>query len=558
MKQFLFCLTLLFICQNSKAQHKDFYISGSLNFSTGFNSIDGIEPRKPGSFYTISGSPTIHIKGIDLPFFFIFSNYQKDFRQPFNQFGISPEIKGVKLHLGHRYLNWSQYSLGGHRFFGLGAEAQFGILRVGAMSGKFLNAIPKDTTSVSTFRPTYARSGKSFRLGLGSKNSFLDFIYFEAGDKISSLTENEANNTIKPAQNNVIGINSQWLITQKLTFKLEAGVSGLTRDIRAQEIELDSTNGLVNFGKKIFTPRISSQINTGGEVSLAFKESSFGLDVKYKRIDPGYTTFGSYYFRNDIRQLTFGLFLNLLQSKFLINGRLGLENDNIKEQKAVTTNRKVFSAFSNIRMSNSFSVNVQFSNFGIAQEGVQVSISDTTRLDNISRSFVVNPNLNLNNKRFNHNINLVYSNQKLNDKNRFTKLYSEVSTLNISVNYNLGFNKSGLSFSAGANQTSTEVLAGKSQSFGGTLGIAQNFKKQGLSLGANYFYNKNKFEDSDNGSTNRISAFANLNIRGGHGLKFQFYRMKNETKNNIFSNSFSEINAQLQYSYRFNTQKRKS
>jgi len=79
----------------------------------------------------LQGSPVITVYGIVLPFSFRLSEQQRDFRQPFNQFGVSPYYKWAKLHLGYRSHNWSTYALAGHSITGVGLELTPGKFQVG-------------------------------------------------------------------------------------------------------------------------------------------------------------------------------------------------------------------------------------------------------------------------------------------------------------------------------------------------------------------------------------------------------------------------------------------
>jgi len=52
--------------------------------------------RKPFT-WMLTGSPTLSVYGITLPFSFTISEQQRNFRQPFNKFGVSPYYKWAKL-----------------------------------------------------------------------------------------------------------------------------------------------------------------------------------------------------------------------------------------------------------------------------------------------------------------------------------------------------------------------------------------------------------------------------------------------------------------------------
>src|SRR5688572_17826317 len=124
-------------------------LTGSLSLRLNSYSSNRENPTRDPFFWTVSGSPTVSIYGVTLPFYFSFSQKNQDFRQPFNQFGVSPYYKWLKVHLGYRNISFSDFTLSNHTFLGIGIEAEPSILRFGFVYGRFLKAIdqPIDTLS---------------------------------------------------------------------------------------------------------------------------------------------------------------------------------------------------------------------------------------------------------------------------------------------------------------------------------------------------------------------------------------------------------------------------
>lgn len=63
---------------------------GNLNLQLEYYHASEIDPRKKEFSWLINGNPTLNLFGIQVPFSFLFSNFENKFYQPFNQFGISP------------------------------------------------------------------------------------------------------------------------------------------------------------------------------------------------------------------------------------------------------------------------------------------------------------------------------------------------------------------------------------------------------------------------------------------------------------------------------------
>ena len=71
------------------------------------------------------------IYGVEIPFSLTVSEQERSFRQPFNQFGITPTYKWAKAHLGYSNLTWSPFTWSGQTVLGGGVELNPGKFRFG-------------------------------------------------------------------------------------------------------------------------------------------------------------------------------------------------------------------------------------------------------------------------------------------------------------------------------------------------------------------------------------------------------------------------------------------
>ena len=99
-------------------KQKSFEISGNIFVGANFNSTSRENLRRAPFSYMLNGSPTISIYGIKIPLSFTYSDQELSYAKPFQRYGTSPYYKWIKLHLGHRSLNFSPYSMTGQTFFG--------------------------------------------------------------------------------------------------------------------------------------------------------------------------------------------------------------------------------------------------------------------------------------------------------------------------------------------------------------------------------------------------------------------------------------------------------
>ena len=99
------------------SQQKPVILSGGLTARLSFYDANGINNRRQPFSYIFTGSPTISIfNSFTIPLSFTYSEQDRSFRQPFNQFGMSPYYKWITIHAGYRNINYSQFTLAGHPF----------------------------------------------------------------------------------------------------------------------------------------------------------------------------------------------------------------------------------------------------------------------------------------------------------------------------------------------------------------------------------------------------------------------------------------------------------
>ena len=194
-----------------------FKINGSINAKLQFYGTDRTNPSRSPFMWYLQGSPVVTVYGIVLPFSFRLSEQQRDFRQPFNQFGVSPYYKWAKLHLGYRSHTWSTYALAGHSISGAGLELSPGKFQFGVVSGRLLKPVRyiDNPEFVQMQTPAYRRSGTAVRLGYGSEKNNISLVLLKAIDDSTSLGEIPTKYQITPDENLVISLMSRQTIAEK-------------------------------------------------------------------------------------------------------------------------------------------------------------------------------------------------------------------------------------------------------------------------------------------------------------------------------------------------------
>jgi hypothetical protein len=174
---------------NQIGNQKPFTINGNFGIGAGTYSSSGIPPREREFSYLFNGAPVVSIYGVSFPFEIVVSDQQRGFRQPFNQYGISPTYKWITIHAGWQSIMWSPFTMAGYNILGGGIELNPGKLRFGFVYGRFNKAIDVDPAQPLTVlqTPAYERKGFSAKLGVGTERNHFDLIFLNAKDDANSI-----------------------------------------------------------------------------------------------------------------------------------------------------------------------------------------------------------------------------------------------------------------------------------------------------------------------------------------------------------------------------------
>jgi len=546
-------------------KQKPVKITGGLSFSNSFYLVNGTENRRSPYSYSISGAPTLSLYGITFPFTISYSDEQSSFSQPFNRFGVSPYYKWVKVHLGHRNVRFSPYTLAGHTFFGIGVELNPGIFRFGAVYGKFQKAIPEDTTlMVDTVLyqhpiPAYKRKGYSFKIGIGNEKNYFDIIYFKARDDTNSIPYKPEKFQVEPGENAVFGISQKLTIAKSLTWKTDIGFSIYTLDQTAQPLDEGEFTG-IKTAKIFLTPNVSTQLLTAGETSLLFKQRTYSLQLKYRRIDPDYKSMGAYYFQTDLKQFTIAPMFMLFKSKFVFNGSLGIQTDNLYDKKAAKTGRTIGSFNIVMNPGQKFGLNIQYSNYGISQtsSGLIENQSDSLFIKQISKNIAVSPRLSFITQDYTHIFNLYLGHQQLKNKNRLNDMTSDMSSIIANLSYNYLNISTNFTLSPTLMYNLTKIEMGNMKYIGFSVGIGKPLFNNKLQNSLSLAYNKNYFDNESNGHTINLNSTFQIQLFNSpkHNLLMTFYWMNNKAINEVTTelaqtHSFSEFQGTIGYNFTF-------
>jgi hypothetical protein len=380
------------------SKQKILKVNGGISANTTFYNAQGIENRRDPFYWLLNANMNLNILGIiQAPFSFTISQQNKNFAQPqpFNRFGISPKYKTVTAHLGHRTMNFSEYSLAGIMFLGAGVDVvpTDGAIRVSAMYGQLAKAVDKSAQVGLVFaKPTFRRTGYGMKLGLGRKKNLVDLIFFRAADDANSIPLSPELD-VTPEENLVVAVHSKHEVSDKIAIELEYAHSMFTRDNRAVEATSNNYSFVNNLGG-LFKPNTSSEFNDALTASVNYNGKGYQANVKYRKIDPGYRSLGSAFLNNGMKDLTGGLSWSMLQRKVNLSTNAGLQQST-KENSVV---RVIYAVNMNFNSGQRLSLTSSYSNFSTTTRQLQIQRDirvDSLEYFQVTRSGSFNANYKL-------------------------------------------------------------------------------------------------------------------------------------------------------------------
>jgi hypothetical protein len=526
---FLFIIGLLILqptvyCAYSQAdttikKEPSVRLTGELIGSTGFYALRGADQIRPHQNpWGVSGNLMLTSQsGWNIPVTLIWSSVKNRYRQPYNQVGASPRFRDwLVLHGGYRNVVFSPLTLAGHTFLGAGIELNPGLLRVGAVVGKFnraVNANFADPDRVATFR----RSGYSAKVGLGNQRSYLDLILLRVADDVQSIRADTLPQ-MAPAENVVLGLSGRFQFSKKLSVEIDAAGSAYTHDSRTDTVATltshDERFRYLGKLKNLFTARQSTQIYTAVQASLSYRGRWADLKLRYKRIEPNYKSMGAYYFQTDLESFTAAPALKLFSKRLQLRSSIGWQHDNLMNQKKTRTDRLIGSLSASYASKKDLTIDLSFSNYGITQRAGYRPINDTARVAQNNRSLSANVFKLWTGENTVHTLTGSATYQELQDLNPFTADMNRNQNQNYTLNYGFQHLIVNVDVNVGYGYTLTEGLDMSSAFYGPSLEVGHRMLKNkvGIRLAVNYLKSIETLSDyNEQGSV--VSTSLNLDYQ---------------------------------------------
>ena len=534
--------------ENLKDQ-KPFTLQGSLGTNLIFYHASGIPERMRPFSYVLSANATANLYGIAMPFSFIYSDRQRNYTQPFNQFGISPSYKWATVHLGYRNVRFSDFTLAGHSFLGGGVELNPGKLRFGMVYGRFRRSTESHPQAIDTI-PSFKRKGLAIKIGVGSPKNFVDFNFLNIKDDSTSLIGTEIRNNATPAQNMVAGFNTHLTFSKAVSFDAEIAGSLFTHDMKAPS--LGDLNDVPVFSglEKFFLINQSTAFYTAIRSSLLYKTKGVSTKLEYRRIDPGYKSMGAYFFNNDIENITIAPAFTLFKRKLALRGSVGVQRDNLRNTKKATARRVISSFNVSYNPGSKFGIDAAFSNYSNNQRAGRVPLVDSLKVFTTTSNLSISPRLMFISAEKSHMIMLLFNRMSLNDRNPQSAQMAETQATLINAGYNLSLNASMLSFFLSVNHTMLENFMMVSKASGGSLGVSKSLQEGRLSASFNNALQRTT-QLEEKGWVFNSSLNLSWNFLKKNSLRFGLFYINTSYPDGSVNPSFKEFKGDLSYVYTF-------
>lgn len=335
-------------------------ISGSLSGHAQFNTMAGILRRRDPLNLNLFGQLNLNILGIETPVSVAIADGNTTYRLPSYTFvGISPSYKWARVHLFRRSMHFSDYTLSGHGFNGAGIELAPGKFRLMVMTGTLRKARAEDYGFRQELDPFYQRRGNAIRLGYEHEGDQFFTTVFKASDDEHSLTISDSLGVI-PQENVVVSAEGKKKLSRSLVIEGAYAYSIVSQDKR---LPFRRGIGFENILSPLISLNSSSRSGNAYHFVLDFSPvATWAINFKYQRVNPNFISLGTLQFRNDFENFSLG-YRGKLAKQITLNGRLGIERNNLDRREIENRERFIGSLQIGIPVNDHWQNSFSYSNF---------------------------------------------------------------------------------------------------------------------------------------------------------------------------------------------------
>jgi len=530
--------------ENISIKKPNVYVDGNISLGLrSFNSSSPLANRNSGFGYLGNARLTLHVSQFSFPISYRTGDQLNLPSTPsFKYWGLSPKYKSFQLHIGYRSLRFSDHTLAGVQTYGIGFSLNKKNFKLQASRGILDRQRPERVIYNSRVLPRKEKNYLASSIRFGNTKNHIKYAV------LSSKEKESLQDSVPPRLN----------LVNELGAKKQLGVFFVASNIAISYVEekddflliQDSTSSPLLKVQETFgaNPNISSKIGLLYGGSLGFQTKSFSLSLDYNQIDRSFESFGRNFQITDVRTYSVKNRFQFFNNSLLINSRIGLQQNNLGDDKANTSTRWITNINILARSKGGFILNTNVSNFNMEKENVFVVGQDSLSFSFNAVTVSLSPQFQFGKSRFIGNLN-------------FTKNISDTEGQEANQKQNLllgsvayevpiGSNTSMVSFGLNYSKFSTDFFNEKL--IGLTIGTQLDWKEKFI-LNLQYNPNRNLSESEDGFLTHVVSLNGNYKIRPKQNLFFNAYYQNIGGLNQLRENQI-RFGYRLQFSTKPNTQ----
>lgn len=497
----------------------------------------------------------LEFAGIALPVHLTYrtGQFSSGFDNPFVRFGISPYYKWARLHLGHRSMQFSNYSLNGITFLGAGLELNPGLFRLSAMIGN-IQTPNYNLDSLAYYAHLvrdYKRKAHGIKMGVGNSRRFWDVYYLKVKDNYGDDPSAAIYKTLlPPAENLVLGTRVSLPFLKYFFLDVNGDLSVVTNNQlgRTDTLQDKRSQDVMRLLDAYLTTNATTRVNLAYDASLRMMQKTFDLGFRFKHIDPNYTSFGVHYVIDDVRNYTVNGGLRLFDQKFTFQGSYGIQLNNVKNVRKNTSTRNIMHLNANIMPIKNGGLQLMYSNYSIDQSPGFAVVNDSFRLIQQTAIMSVTPFYRVTGKKSRQQFTVNFNKSAITDVSpvEIVNRDGNITTISASWSYDHTVTKWGYGFTLlKADETFNLRNTGR---LGGNVSLRKRWEKSKIFFSANTGYYHLTWNEQGDGHSANISLQSGMTFNRSSSLQFTTSWLDRATVNAV---KYREIRWSVNLIYSF-------
>lgn len=522
-------------------------LSGGLSVGANLYNTDRENARQSPYGWYARGNVNLKWGILNIPVSYSLRDQKFSYGRSFNKIGLSPRYKWIKIHIGHRSMNFNKYTLRGKSFLGGGVELTPGKLRLSAFYGGIRNHLAVRDTLIygANHIETYNRRAYGVKLGFGTSRNYVDLIYLKVKDQFDSTkTVADFNIDLDPVDNLVIGTDWRFHILKKLTFSGSINGSAYTENSSSEILNGD----IPEFVNDLVKVNVSTKLSIAGDATLNYNFRNFGIGLTYQRLEPHYRSLGVPYLKADRESYTGNIRMRLFKSKFNLNIRGGLEKNNLRNLDYFGRKRVIAAVNLTIIPVKGLTSSFRFSNYQYESVDGVVEINDTLRFVNVNRSLGAFISYYSQGEDFRYGVFLNANRMTVNDLSPIASIGNDIMTLSTNLGTSLSWKRYDLSIRPSLIYTLSSVAEQDRTNYGISLNVKKGFWDKKLQANLRSRYSYNDVNDKRDGYVLSNGISLNFRFAEMHSISLRATHIK---RNSVLIPSFNELRSHIGYGLTF-------